>query len=913
MSVKKTPWRQNVADEMIRHIEAGTAPWQKPWKAGVLGDKQHNPTNDHAYSGINAMWLEMQGHSDPRWMTLRQANEVGAKVRSGEKSTQVEYWQWTERKPKLDVLGNPVLDENGKKTFSTVQLDRPKVFYANVFNAEQIDGLEPYKAPELSFEPVEEAEKLLAAGGVEIHHDQDDKAFYQPSRDQIHLPQQAAFPDAYEYYSTALHELGHATGHSSRMNRDYGPFGSEVYAKEELRAEMSSYMVARDLGLGHYPDRHAPYVENWLKAIKEDRNVLFQAARDAEQITQWIKEPEMRPALEKNAQSKRKAAKMERTQKAPSQGGKYEPELQEWQDKFKRDLKEISSELLVLNYLSFVSPNRAKFSETPEFDKENSNLALNELEARGITNADLKGLIERVENRENNGLGDVIRQEQQNRQFQEFTASEKPAQETAEELQASQDKDERSLIEDIHRTEIHPLDNGNVLVLGFDDEDLIIFEESHHKSMDAAHERELELTNQRDNKIHLKGPGQKNLWADGYGTKTPEISQRVYLAVPYSEKDQAKAAGAKWDREQKAWFAPSGADLTPLEKWKPDNQPKLDVKTVDPRKEFADELKRVGVEVKGEPVMDGKWHRTRLAEDGKGQRNASYRAFLDGGRPNGQIKNFKIHGEGEYHKWVATGEELSKDQLAALKAEAAQKQHERNQERLELQKEARLKAMKMFDHGQFSADHAYLTAKNVQNHGLLVDAKGKLMIPAKDVNGNLWSVQSIDDKGNKRFQKNGRKFGLMHVIDPHGKLGKAGSMIIVGEGYGTLATVNDATKQPSVVAFDSSNLKAVAEALRKKYPDAEIAIAGDNDHGLENKPYGNIGLKKGQEAAQAVNGLMVAPKFSDEQKAKGLTDWNDLANDKGVAEVTNQIRQQLKQQKRQSRGQERDQAQAVGM
>jgi len=725
MSEKKTPWRQNVADEMIRHIEAGTAPWQKPWKAGVLGDNQHNPTSDHAYRGINAMWLEMQGHSDPRWMTLRQANEVGAKVRSGEKSTQVEYWQWTERKPKLDVLGNPALDENGKKTFSTVRLDRPKVFYANVFNAEQIDGLEPYKAPELSFEPVEEAEKLLAAGGVEIHHDQDDKAFYQPSRDQIHLPQQAAFTDAYEYYSTALHELGHATGHSSRMNRDYGPFGSEVYAKEELRAEMSSYMVARDLGLGHYPDRHAPYVENWLKAIKEDRNVLFQAARDAERISQWIKEPEMRPALEKNAQSNRKAAKMEREQKQEA----------------------------------------------------------------------------------------------------------KPAKETTK-------------------------------------------------------------------------------------------SQRVYLAVPFAEKNQAKALGAKWDGKGKSWYAPEGVDLEPLKKWQLENQPELKPE-VNPVKEFADELKKQGVAIKGDPVMDGKWHRERLIDDKGKARNASYRGFLDG-RPNGQIKNYKIHGEGQHHKWVATGETLTKDQLAALKAEAAEKQALRFAETKALQNKAANAAGEKWDNAKTweelkqksSPSSAYLYKKQVQNYGLRVENAAKpdqkLLVPARDINGKLWSVQTIDEDGNKRFQKNARKTGLMHIIDPENKIGEGlgyftnkylgqGS-ILIAEGYATAASVHEATQRPTIVAFDAGNLKPVAEAVRKQYPHAKIVIAADNDHKLEHKPYGNVGKNKATEAALAVGGFMVAPGFDDEQKAKGLSDWNDLAQANGTKAIVEQMRQQLKRQRAVQKG-----------
>jgi len=829
MSVKKTPWRQNVADEMIRHIEAGTAPWQKPWKAGVLGDNQHNPTSDHAYRGINAMWLEMQGHSDTRWMTLRQANEVGAKVRSGEKSTQVEYWQWTERKPKLDVLGNPELDENGKKTFSTVRLDRPKVFYANVFNAEQIDGLEPYKAPELSFKPVEEAEKLLAAGGVEIHHDQDDKAFYQPSRDQIHLPQQAAFPDAYEYYSTALHELGHATGHSSRMNRDYGPFGSEVYAKEELRAEMSSYMVARDLGLGHYPDRHAPYVENWLKAIKEDRNVLFQAARDAERISHWIKEPEMRPALEKHAKANRKAQKMDREKKVEYVDDIQKSLMEEYRADLEKNLNRMSSELLAQEYIGLTDEKRQSVSNTPEFDTENVAIILGELEKRNIVGEGVQKLVAKIQDPANDELRKILREEQLDIEHKDFLAMEEAK---------------------------------------------------------------------------------------------PEKSQRVYLAVPYSEKDQAKAAGAKWDRRQKAWYAPSGVDLEPLKKWQLENQPELKPE-VNPVKEFADELKKQGVAIKGDPVMDGKWHRERLIDDKGKARNASYRGFLDG-RPNGQIKNYKIHGEGQHHKWVATGETLTKDQLAALKAEAAEKQALRFAEIKALQNKAANAAGEKWDNAKTweelkqksSPSSAYLYKKQVQNYGLRVENAAKpdqkLLVPARDINGKLWSVQTIDEDGNKRFQKNARKSGVMHIIDPEQKIGEGlgyftnkylgqGS-VLIAEGYATAASVHEATQRPTIVAFDAGNLKPVAEAVRKQYPHAKIVIAADNDHTLEHKPYGNVGKNKATEAALAVGGFMVAPGFDDEQKAKGLSDWNDLAQANGTKAIVEQMRQQLKRQRAVQKG-----------
>ncbi|MDP2699924.1 zincin-like metallopeptidase domain-containing protein [Thalassospira sp.] len=293
----KPNFRDQVVESLIEQMERGTASWQKPWEPGKVREPAFNPTTGNAYSGINQIWLESKGYADPRWVTYRQAQANGYQVRKGESGTKIEYWQWADRQPMKDGAGKPVLGIDGKQRYQEVKLDRPKVFHAVVFNGSQIDGLEPYVGMAPDFNPVERAEQALSQLGVPIHHDQRDRAFYQPGTDEIHLPPKGWFKSQYEYYATALHEGGHATGHSSRMARDGGPFGSESYAREELRAEIASFMLTTELGLGHYPERHASYVGSWMKAIKDDRNVLFTAARDAENIRTWIMEPEKRLAL----------------------------------------------------------------------------------------------------------------------------------------------------------------------------------------------------------------------------------------------------------------------------------------------------------------------------------------------------------------------------------------------------------------------------------------------------------------------------------------------------------------------------------------------------------------------------------------------------------------------------------------
>lgn len=678
---KNKSFRQNVAEEMIRHLEAGTAPWQKPWAPGVYHARPFNPSSDKSYHGINAVILDMSDHADPRWLTFHQARDMDAQVRGGEKATQIEYWKWTDTKKVLDAAGNPVIGEDGKPLTETHKLDRPQVFYACVFNAEQIDGLEPYKAPPLKFEPVLEAEMVLKESGVPIIHDQDDRAYYTGFQDQIHLPDQSAFPTAYDYYSTALHEVGHATGHKTRMDREFGPFGSEVYAKEELKAEMASYMVSRELGLGHNPERHAGYLESWLKAIKDDRNFLFQAAQDAERISTWVMQPEKRQQLE-NAMQKQSEAK-----------------------------------------------------QTTQIE------------------------------------------------------------ETAKE--------------------------------------------------------------------------------------------RTYLAVPYEEKDQAKALGAKWDRQAKSWYTQDNTN-TELLKWKSESAPE---QANDPVKEFTQALKDRGVAIEGAPVMDGSWQRASL-EGELHKQDASYRAFLDG-VPNAQITNFKT---GDVHRWVSAGEALSAKERAVLQAQAAETRAARDQERIQVQETAAKKAYAIWKNAPAWADKnnsEYLRQKNVPGYGIKVDEAGRLLIPVRDPEGHIHSLQTIDGD-NKTFLKNARKGGMMHVIDP-GKEIATTNRIIVAEGYATAATLHEATGNPVVAAFDSGNLKVVAKSVKSKHLAAEVIIAADNDHQLEH----NVGLTKAADAAKAVGGLVIEPPLNAEERLQGLTDWNDLAGSRGNTEVTKLVNSALSPQSRQ--------------
>ncbi len=284
----KAPYYEQVANKLIEQLEAGAAPWQKPWEPGTI-HLPHNPVSGTRYKGSNALWLEMQGRGDPRWMTYKQAKGVGAQVRQGEKGTLVQYWKLTDQIAVKDERGKPLKDAEGNTVYRLVLLEKPKVFSAVVFNAEQIDGLPPLQIKTPDWDRHERAEAVLQASGVEIRHDQQDRAFYRPATDRIHLPVRDSFPSADTYYATALHELGHWTGHPSRLDRDLAhPFGSVGYAKEELRAEIASLMVGDQIGIGHDPGQHAANVQSWVQVLKEDPKEILRAARDADKISNYV-------------------------------------------------------------------------------------------------------------------------------------------------------------------------------------------------------------------------------------------------------------------------------------------------------------------------------------------------------------------------------------------------------------------------------------------------------------------------------------------------------------------------------------------------------------------------------------------------------------------------------------------------
>jgi len=275
-------YRAEVTADIIKMLEEGTAPWQKPWEEGELGRTPFNPTTNRPYRGGNVLGLMIagmrKGYTDPRWCTYKQAMEHGWQVRKGEKATAIEFWE----------IGR------GDKDDGESDADKPRSRMIHrvysVFNAQQIDGMPALELPERKpFEAIDAGEKMLTNSGADIRHG-GAKAFYTPSGDYIQMPPRECFTDEPRYYSTVLHELAHWSGAKHRLNRltDNQPFGSPAYAQEEIRADLSSLFLSAELGIPYDPKDQASYIQSWIKVLKNDKNEVFRAAADASKACDYL-------------------------------------------------------------------------------------------------------------------------------------------------------------------------------------------------------------------------------------------------------------------------------------------------------------------------------------------------------------------------------------------------------------------------------------------------------------------------------------------------------------------------------------------------------------------------------------------------------------------------------------------------
>ncbi len=278
-----------VAQTIIKALESGdVAPWRKPWVS--LGYKAKSLSSRKEYKGTNSWLLAVSamsnGYSSPWWGTYKQITEMGGLVRKGEKGTPVVLYKQFEKET----------ESGDTKKFAVMR-------YFTVFCAEQADW-EEGKAPayEVPTARTEVEVNSYAESLINGYFDRNpelefrfggDRAYYSPAQDLVNLPKRETFSGDAEFYSTFFHELGHSTGHKSRLNREgvveHHYFGSELYSEEELVAELTAAFLSGETGiLPSTVNNSTAYIKSWLKVLKDDPKMVIKAASRAQKAADLI-------------------------------------------------------------------------------------------------------------------------------------------------------------------------------------------------------------------------------------------------------------------------------------------------------------------------------------------------------------------------------------------------------------------------------------------------------------------------------------------------------------------------------------------------------------------------------------------------------------------------------------------------
>lgn len=314
-----TPERKALVEQILDNLEKGDGLWKQGWvntgvpESAITGKKYH---------GINNLFLTlvsiMKGYNDNRWLTYKQMEDKGWSFKTDEEGKSlakgqgvaIEYFELRDKATKKP-FDRSVLDgmtESERQEYMHDNVHPIRKYY-RVFNGDLIEGIPEREKREIDPNGINErAENVLSYWSENeakiIYGGQ--SAFYRPSTDEIHLPPKDVFFDMPEFYATALHEVGHSTGHETRLNRDLsGKFGSDDYATEELRAEIASLFLEQDLEIQvseKHIENNSQYIKAWHDKISEDPNILFTAIADADKIAKYIVEKEHEAAKAKNTE-----------------------------------------------------------------------------------------------------------------------------------------------------------------------------------------------------------------------------------------------------------------------------------------------------------------------------------------------------------------------------------------------------------------------------------------------------------------------------------------------------------------------------------------------------------------------------------------------------------------------------------
>ena len=380
--------------------------------------------------------------------------------------------------------------------------------------------------------------------------------------------------------------------------------------------------------------------------------------------------------------------------------------------------------------------------------------------------------------------------------------------------------------------------------------------------------------------------------------------KRIYLYVPFKDKEKVKSLGAMWDDKEKKWFAPKSLDKNIFSQWfYPYQNKEFSFDENEVLTTFKSALENQGLIIDGLPIMDGKIHRVKTTTDKGREMSGAYSGFLDK-YPAGFIQNFKT---GIKENWKMPLEN-AKQNIVSYQTPSQKRLHNSTsnntkQDILELQQKTALKIEEEYNQANWAhSNHPYLKKKGFsENFYLKQDNKGSLLIPLKDENGKLWSVQRIFPNGDKiigviktkeekeqGIEYSAKKSGCFHLIGA--KNLEYCKEFIIAEGFATAATIYKALNKPIIMAVDAGNLENVVKKLSTLYSDRNITIFADNDLKKELKGLENTGKKTALEIKEKYSNVsVILPNFTQEQSSQGMSDFNVIFLNKGPDEVKKQL------------------------
>ncbi len=828
---KKDLFHVALSKQVAEQIKRGTVSWLQAHENEHI-DLPYNPITGKNYTAANNMVLSAKGYTDSRWLTYDQAAEQGCQVKKGEKATEIAFYHYIDYKTKE-------------------KLDKPKIQTVKLFNAEQLTGIEkmPGKASNKE-EALAKVQSIFENSQVKIVNNQKDKVFYRSKDDTIYMPPKEAYKDELAYGSAAIHELCRWAGNGEeRLNYETVPFGTEAFARQKLRTEIASYMLCKELGIPFEPEGQQ-FADQWVQVIEKSPFEILNAAKDAEKIKGFIMEfdktlekaqeleqgQEIEPAENTLAEAKEQARRTEHVQTA-EQSEQEETQAEQAPKKEWKEMIKLS--------VSYDDKDEAKKLGAKWSGKQETWYVLE--------GTDLQPFYKWLPKEKK------VELIMASRDYLDVPREEK---DEAKALGAKWDKYQKAWYVE-KGTDLEPFAKWNKL-------DLTVRNVS----------KTAEQTPKEQAVSQTAEPKQEQTEKEVSAEQNP-AQDKTFIAVPYDERKDAKALGAKWDAENKSWYVEKGADLNTFKEWLVDENTVVPAKqeSISPEIEFAQHCRANGLDV-DTPIMDGQIHRVPLI--GKpGGKDGAYCGYLDG-VPSGWSQNYVT---GEKSKFVSSGVQLTEEEKAKQRAEHARKLQEREAKRQRDYDIAANNAKRVLNNSvEADKNHAYLQEKGIKPYIAMENIYNQLVVPVQNIHGDIRGVQFIEENGSKKFLSGIEKKGNFALLSEEAKdVSKA----LVCEGFATGASLHEATKLPVVVAFDAGNLEEVSKALAEKYKGIEITVCADNDQYKDN----NIGLECAKKAALAVGGKLAVPQFTKEEQARKLTDFNDLHKAQGLDAVTRQVSQ----------------------